>query len=97
MRSAEELRAESRRLREAVDSVSDLRLKRELAERAMELAERAEILARSEDPEIIRANIKRYQSMLAAGINDVAQKRIVEEMLADAQNLLANLSKGASS
>jgi hypothetical protein len=95
MASVEELRAESSRLREAVDSVSDPRLKRELAERALELAERAEALGRSEDPEIIRANINRYQSMLAAGIDDGAQKRVVEEMLAEAQNLLVNLAKRA--
>jgi hypothetical protein len=92
MQSAEELRAESRRLREAVKNILDPQLKRELAERALVLAERAEALSRSEAPEIIRANIKRYQSMLAAGISDDAHKRTVEEMLAEAQNLLANLT-----
>jgi len=95
MPSAEELRAESQRLREAVKSITDPELKRELAQRALELAERAEALAHSEAPEIIRANIKRYRSMLAAGISDDAHKRVVEEMLAEAQNLLRNLADQA--
>ena len=93
MASPEELRAESHRLREAAGQVSEPQVKQELAERALALAERAEMLAHSEDPEITRANIKRYQALLAAGFVDDAQKRVIEEMLADAQNLLANFSK----
>jgi SMC interacting uncharacterized protein involved in chromosome segregation len=96
MDTAEELRAESRRLRETANNVSDPQLKKELASRALELAERAEAIANSmEDPEIIRINIGRYRSMLASGINDSAQKKIVEEMLADAEAMLANFSKKA--
>jgi len=96
MDTAEELRAESRRLRETANNVSDPQLKKELASRALELAERAEAIAKSmEDPEIIRINIGRYRSMLASGINDSAQKKIVEEMLADAEAMLANFSKKA--
>lgn len=91
MKSVEELRLEARRLRETVDKISDPALKRELAERALELAERAEAIERAqEDPEIVRANIVRYRSMLAAGIADENQKRIVEEMLRDAEEILAN-------
>lgn len=95
MPSAEELRTESRRLREAAAGISDLQLKQELAERALELAQRAEAVARSEDPEIIRANIKRYQAMIAVGIADETQRHIVEEMLADAERLLGNSKKQA--
>ncbi len=91
MKSVEELRLEARRLRETVDKISDPALKRELAERALELAERAEAIERAqEDPEIVRANIVRYRSMLAAGIADGNQKRIVEEMLRDAEEIIAN-------
>ena len=55
---------------------------------------RAEAIERSsEAPEIVRANILRYRSMLASGISDAGQKRIVEEMLAEAEGLLANLGK----
>lgn len=89
MLSTEELRAEARRLRDAVQNVSDPEMKRELATRALELAERAEAIAKSQkDPEIIRANVERYRQMLAAGIDDVLQKRIVEEMLSDAEQML---------
>ena len=89
MKSAEELRIEARRLRDAADSVADPQLKAELAARALELSERAEAIANSvENPEIIRANIARYRAMLAAGIADAGQKKIVEEMLADAEALL---------
>ncbi len=100
MRSAsvEELRTEARRLRAAVENVCDPEIKRELAARALELSERAEAIARSiEEPSIIRANIARYRAMLAGnpGIND-DQKRIVEEMLADAQALLDSLQKKTS-
>ena len=91
MKSVEELRLEARRLQETVDKVSDPALKRELAARALDLAERAEAIERAqEEPEIIRANIVRYRSMLAAGIADENQKRIVEEMLRDAEEILAN-------
>ena len=90
MRSAEELRAEARRLRQAVENVSDPASKQELAERALQLSLRAEELERSsEAPEIINANVKRYRAMLAAGIEDGQQQRIVEEMLRDAERMLA--------
>lgn len=96
MLSVPELRAEARRLREAIAKVSDPDAKRELASRALELAERAEAILRGlEEPEIIRANIDRYKKMLAAGIDDAAQKRIVQEMLADAEQMLER-TKGKS-
>jgi hypothetical protein len=68
MESAEELRAEARRLIETVNNISDPQLKKELASRALALSERAEAIENSmKDPEIIRINISCYRSMLAAG------------------------------
>ncbi len=96
MKSAEDLRVEARRLRESVKNYSDPQLQQELASRALELSERAEAIENSmEDPEILRANISRYRSLLKAGVNEVAQRKIVEEMLADAEAILAGFSKNA--
>ena len=94
MGSADELRAEARRLREAVDNVADPAVKQELAARALELSLRAEEAERSrEAPEILRANIARYRAMIASGIDDEQQKRIVQEMLRDAEEMLAQSTK----
>ena len=92
--SVEELRTEARRLRETIRNISDPELKRELSERAFQLSERAEAIELSvENPDILRANIRRFRSLLEKGIDDAAQKRIVEEMLADAEAMLASLRK----
>lgn len=92
----EELRAEARRLIEAANNLSsDLLCKKELAERALQLSERAEAIANStEDPETIEMNIRRYQNMLAGGLSDETHRKIIDEMLADAQSLLSNLRTG---
>jgi len=93
MRSVVELRAEARRLRETIENVADPALKQELAARAPDLAIRAEEIARShEAPEILRMNISRYRSMLAAGTDDDQRKRIVQEMLRDAEEMLAQVT-----
>ena len=90
MRSVVELRAEARRLRETIENVADPALKQELAARALDLSIRAEEIARShEAPEILRMNISRYRSMLAAGTDDDQRRRIVQEMLRDAEETLA--------
>ena len=90
MKSAEELRTEARHLIATARNLSDPQLRKELAARSLALANRAEAIANSiEDPEIIRKNIARYHSMLAAGISCESHKQIVEEMLADAKTLLA--------
>jgi hypothetical protein len=89
MKSVAELRAEARRLRETISKISDLELQKELAARALGLAERAEMIARSsESPEIIRTNILGYRCMLTAGIT--------EEMLADLEVVLADLGEKAT-
>ena len=89
MRSAEELRAEARRLRDAAKNISDPATKQVLAARALELSQQAEAIATStEHPEIIRANIERYERMLAADPPTDAQRRIIEDMLRDAEEML---------
>lgn len=91
MESVQELRAEARRLMQAVDRVSDTRTKIELAARAVELAQRAEALEKAiADPWILRANIDRYRSLLASRTLSDDEKRIVEEVLADAERLLGD-------
>ncbi len=92
MTSAEELRAEARRLRETIDKTGDPELKQKLAAQALALAERAEAMARSQErPEIVRANIERYRHMIAAGIEDETQRRTVQQMLQDAETLLKRI------
>jgi hypothetical protein len=96
MRLAEELRAEARRLMETVKNLSNAELKKELAARALYLANRAEAIANvMEDPEIILTKIARYRAMLAAGISSEPHQKIVEEMLTGDETLLADRSKKA--
>ena len=74
---------------EEVNKLADPELKKELATRAFQLAERAEAIENSmQDPAIIEMNIRRYQHMLAGGLSNEVHRKIVEEMLADAQTLL---------
>jgi hypothetical protein len=94
MGSVEELRAEARRLREAAENISDPQIKRPLASRAFELAQRAKELANGmEDPEILRANIERYRSLLASGTISSDQRQIIREMLDDAEKIQADVPK----
>lgn len=89
--SAAALRSEARRLIERAQAAADDQSRRQLAARALALSQRAEALANAleEDPRIIRMNIERYRAMLAAGIDDGPQKRLVERMLGDAETALA--------
>lgn len=94
MKSAEELRVEARRLRETVNHIADAQIKHDLSERALRLSERAEAIEHSvEHPDILRANIRRFRSMLEQGIKDAAQRRIVEELLADTEAIFTNRGK----
>jgi hypothetical protein len=96
MTSIEELRAEARRLTQAVNTVSDPRTKEELAARALELSQRAEALEKAmADPWLLRANINRYRSLFGSGTLSDDQTRVVQEMLADAERLLGNSKKQA--
>jgi hypothetical protein len=64
----------------------------ELARRALELSQEAEAIAEmGHDPDITRANVERYQRMLAAGISDETQKRMVQELLQDAEQMLVRV------
>lgn len=86
------LRAESHRLVRMAMSVSDLQAKQRFAAQALALAQRAEAIARSqEDPAIVEANIERYRKLLAAGIDDPEQRQTVEQMLGDAEAVLASI------
>jgi hypothetical protein len=90
----EKLRAEARRLVETATNSSKTQLKNELADCALRLSMRAEAIADSaEDSEIIETNIRRYQRILAGGLTDEPHRKAVDEMLADAQTLLANLHR----
>lgn len=93
MRSADELRAEARQLRDAVRNVADPALRQELAVRALDLSIQAEEIARSRGaPDILRMNVARYRSMLAAGIDDAQKLDLVREMLRDAEEMLAQIA-----
>lgn len=88
MRSAEELRVEIRRLREAMRKIADRTTKEALADRVLELSEQAEGVAKARTNPEIRANIERYRRMLAAGVDDETQKQILEDMLQQAEEML---------
>ena len=88
----EKLRDEARHLIKMANNSSETHLKKELAERALRLSERAEAIANSmEDPEIIEMNIRRYQNMLKGGLTDEPHRKAIDEMLADAQRLWSDL------
>lgn len=93
MKSAEELRADTRRLHEAANNVGDPVLKSELATLALELAQRAEALTRfAGDSERLRASIDRYHRLLAERVGDPDQQRVIKQFLKDAEDLLAHLT-----
>ena len=90
MTSPEEFRAEARRVQQAVKTARDPQIKRELALRALQLAERAEALERVQgQSELARQNIARYRSMLTDGIDDENHRQHVRDMLGDMQASLA--------
>src|SRR3954451_1787329 len=96
MNSAEGLRAEARRLREAIKNTSDPALKQQFAAQAFELAMRAEIIAKSsEDPDFLRTNIARYRRMLSVDDATIAEQRLIEAALSDADELLQGTKKDA--
>ena len=97
MNSAEGLRAEARRLREAIKNTSDPALKQQFAAQAFELAMRAEIIAKSsEDPDFLRTNIARYRRMLSVDDATIAERRLIEAALSDADELLQATKEDAA-
>jgi hypothetical protein len=97
MRSAEELRAESRRLRETIKTTSNPVLKQQLASQALDLAIRAEAIAdSSENLAIIRTKIERYRRMLLTDNGkSEAHKQTIEKMLRDANEILQETKTAA--
>jgi hypothetical protein len=93
----DELRVQARRLLETAHGISNIEMKEELAACALALSVRAEAVTHAiENHEIIQPNIRRYQSRLSAGICDEIQKKAVEEMLVDAEQLLDSLGTRVS-
>ncbi len=89
-----ELRAEARRLLERLDASSDREQKRDVAERALALGQRAEMIAAMiEDPASIGTNIRRWSSMLAGGISETSHRAVLDECLAEARLLVADLRR----
>ena len=87
------LRSEARRLREMAKTAADPGLKQKLAAQALDLAQRAEVIARwQENPGKPAPDIERYRARLAAGIDDAGQRQIIEQILRDAEQLAARLS-----
>jgi len=87
------LRSEARRLREMAKTASGPGLKQELAAQALDLAQRAEVIARwREDPESLPPVIERCRAILATGGGDTSQRQVIRQMLRDAEQLNARLS-----
>jgi hypothetical protein len=96
MPSVEELRAEVRRLLATVGDLSDPRLKRESAGKAVVLAQLAETIERIKvNPEILRTTIARCRALLTDATSDETLTKIVEEVLADAETLWAARAAGS--
>ncbi|MGC2414046.1 MAG: hypothetical protein WA459_15265 [Stellaceae bacterium] len=95
MPSAEELRAEVRRLLATVGDLSDPLLKRELAGQMVVLAQLAEAIERIKtNPELLRTTIARCRALLADGTSDETLRKIVEQVLAEAETLWAARAAG---
>ena len=93
MLSAEDLRKGARQLLREAEGFIDPKIKRELASRAFELAQRAErIDVLVADPGRLKAEIARCRSMLMETGLSPAQRRITREALADAEAFLVHLS-----
>jgi hypothetical protein len=87
------LRSEARRLRGMAKATVDIDSKQKLAAQALDLAQRAEVIARwQENPESLRPSIDRFRARLVAGIDDPSLRKIVEQILRNAEQLAARLS-----
>ena len=92
MRSPEQLRAEVRRLHLTIRNMADPEHRRIIAERALELAQQAEAIAKfPNDVEGLCVTIAHYSNMLAA-IEDQAKQRVLAELLQDAEDKLQQIS-----
>jgi len=92
MRSPEELRAEVRRLHLTIRSAVDAAQRKNLATRALELAQQAEAIASlPDDVEGLRVRIAQYRHMLDRADNEPKQ-RVVAQLLRDAEGKLQRIS-----
>ena len=92
MRSPDKLRAEVRRLHLVLKTTLDPMQKRDLAARALELAQQAEAIASlPDDVEGLRVRIAQYRHMLDRADNEPKQ-RVVAQLLREAEGKLQRIS-----
>ena len=88
MPSPEELRNEAHRLLERVQGFVDPTIRRELVSRAFELVQLAESIAElAADSERREPRIAQYRSMLKDRSLSQAQRRLIEDLLSDAEGI----------
>jgi len=96
MRSPDQLRTEVRRLHLKLRATLDPEEKRNLAARALELAQQAEAIASlPDDVEGLRVRIAQYKHMLDRADNEPKQ-RVVAQLLRDAERKLQRISNQQS-
>jgi hypothetical protein len=92
MRSPEQLRAEVHRLHRAIRTTLDPAQRRDDAERALELAQQAEIIeSLPDDVEGLWRSIAHYDNMLAA-TQDQRKRKILAQLLQDAEDKLRQIT-----
>ena len=93
MRCPEHLRAEVGRLHQTIRTTSDPVLRKRLAECAMGLAQHAEAIANlPDDVEGLYVVIAHYGRMLAAAANDEPKRRLLSQILEDAEDRLRQVN-----
>src|SRR5215471_15405246 len=96
MRSPDQLRTEVRRLHLKLRATLDPEEKRNLAARALELAQQAEAIASlPDDVEGLRVRIAQYKHMLDRADNEPKQ-RVVAQLLREAEGKLQRISNQQS-
>ena len=96
MRSAEQLRAEVRRLHRTISTTLDPAQRRDFAERAFELAQQAELIANlPSDVEGLWQSIAHYDNMLSA-TEDQRKQLVLAQLLQDAEDKLQQITHADS-
>jgi hypothetical protein len=94
MRSPEQLRAEVRRLHLMIRNMADPEHRRVIAERALELAQQAEAIAKfPTNVEGLCVKIAHYRNRLAR--DDARNQRVLVELLQDAGDKLEQINSPA--
>ena len=92
MRSPELLRGEVRRLHQTISTTLDPVRRRDIAERAFELAQQAELIANlPDDVEGLWRSIVHYDNRLAA-TQDQRKRQLLAQLLQDAEDKLRQIS-----